>query len=179
MVEIKKTPLKLNSTGLSSTFDNNKVGTIQSVLSGIAAGLIDIPKGAFSLGASLMDMGFGTNNAAQVESFFDDLTTFDEKAEATAAGKLVETLVNIGVPGGIAFKQGQRLAKSAVRAMQSNTYFKPSKALVETAEGVGKLNVRQAGLVPVQVYSCGNCGQVPKQLLESSGLSVKEEETDN
>ena len=37
----------------------------------------------------------------------------------------------------------------------------------------------QAGLVPVQVYSCGNCGQVPKQLLESSGLSVKEEETDN
>ena len=37
----------------------------------------------------------------------------------------------------------------------------------------------QAGLVPVQVYSCGNCGQVPKQLLESSGLSVKEEKTDN
>ena len=28
-------------------------------------------------------------------------------------------------------------------------------------------------------YSCGNCGEVPKQLLESSGLSVKEEKTDN
>ena len=37
----------------------------------------------------------------------------------------------------------------------------------------------QAGLVPVLVYSCGNCGEVPKQLLESSGLSVKEEKTDN
>ena len=35
----------------------------------------------------------------------------------------------------------------------------------------------QAGLVPVQVYSCGNCGEVPKQLLESSGLGEKE--TDN
>ena len=132
----------------TSSGPNNRVGTLESVFSGVASGLIAIPKGFFSLGATLLDLGAGTNKAAEVEAFFDDLTTFDEKAEATAAGKLVETLVNIGVPGGIAFKQGQRLAKSAVRAMQSNTYFKPSKALIETAEGVGKLNVRQAGLVP-------------------------------
>ena len=58
----------------------NKVGTIQSLLSGIAAGLIDIPKGAFTLGASLMDLGMGSNNASKVENWFDDLTTFDEKA---------------------------------------------------------------------------------------------------
>jgi hypothetical protein len=32
----------------------------------------------------------------------------------------------------------------------------------------------QAGLVPVQVYSCGNCGEVPKELLEGSGLDVQE-----
>lgn len=34
----------------------------------------------------------------------------------------------------------------------------------------------QAGLVPVQVYSCGNCGKVPSQLLEGSGLNVEEKE---
>lgn len=34
----------------------------------------------------------------------------------------------------------------------------------------------KAGLVPVQVYSCGNCGEVPTQLLEGSGLNVKEKE---
>ena len=28
----------------------------------------------------------------------------------------------------------------------------------------------QEALVPVQVYSCGNCGAVPKKLLEGSGL---------
>jgi DNA-directed RNA polymerase subunit RPC12/RpoP len=28
----------------------------------------------------------------------------------------------------------------------------------------------QEALVPVQVYSCGNCGQVPKMLLEGAGL---------
>tara|TARA_Y100000034_G_scaffold10900_1_gene11392 strand:- start:140 stop:454 length:315 start_codon:yes stop_codon:yes gene_type:complete len=28
----------------------------------------------------------------------------------------------------------------------------------------------QEALVPVQVYSCGNCGSVPKMFLEGSGL---------
>ena len=36
---------------------NNNVGTIESMLSGVASGLIAIPKGFFSLGASLMDLG--------------------------------------------------------------------------------------------------------------------------
>ena len=57
-------------------------------------------------GITLIDLGAGTNKAAEVESFFDDLTDFDEKAEATAAGKITETLVNIGIPGGVAFKAG-------------------------------------------------------------------------
>ena len=29
----------------------------------------------------------------------------------------------------------------------------------------------QEALVPVQVYSCGNCGKVPKIFIEGSGLS--------
>ena len=32
---------------------NNKVGTLESILSGVASGLIAIPKGIFSLGATL------------------------------------------------------------------------------------------------------------------------------
>ena len=72
-------------SGVTSTNKNNKVGVIESMLSGIASGLIAIPKGFFSLGASLMDLGSNTGKAAAVEQWFDDLTTFDEKAEATAA----------------------------------------------------------------------------------------------
>jgi hypothetical protein len=30
-------------------------------------------------------------------------------------------------------------------------------------------------LIPVQVYSCGNCGKVPKMFLEGSGLGLDEE----
>ena len=32
----------------------------------------------------------------------------------------------------------------------------------------------QEALVPVQVYSCGNCGKVPKMFLEGSGLGLDE-----
>ncbi len=95
--------------------DNNKVGTIESMLSGVASGLIAIPKG-FSLGASLMDLGVNSGKAAAVEQWFDDLTEFDEKAEATAAGKITEALVNIGIPGGLAFKSASGLAKTAMLA---------------------------------------------------------------
>ena len=44
------------------------------MLAGVGSGLIAIPKGLFSLGASLMDLGVNTGKAAEVERWFDDLT---------------------------------------------------------------------------------------------------------
>jgi hypothetical protein len=118
-------PLKPTiSNNLSGAEKNNKVGTIESMLSGIASGIIAIPKGFFSLGASLLDLGANTGKAAAVEQWFDDLTEFDEKAEATAAGKITELLVNIGIPGGIALKGASGLAKSAMLARQNGKYVK-------------------------------------------------------
>ena len=103
----------------------NKVGTIESILAGIGSGFIQIPKGLFSLGATLMDLGVNSGKAAAVEKWFDDLTTWDEKAEATAAGKITELLVNIGVPGGYGFKLGSQLAKQAMRNKNIGKYFEP------------------------------------------------------
>jgi len=126
---------------------NNKVGTIESMLSGVASGLIGIPKGFFSLGASIMDLGVNSGKAADVEAWFDNLTTFDEKAEATAAGKITKLLVNIGVPGGVAFKSASGMAKTAMLNGKNKTLFKvtdPSivkaadKALELTAKGKGR-----------------------------------------
>jgi hypothetical protein len=126
---------------------NNKVGTIESMLSGIASGLIGIPKGFFSLGASIMDLGVNSGKAADVEAWFDDLTEFDEKAEATTAGKITKLLVNIGVPGGVAFKSASGMAKTAMLNGKNKTLFRvadPSlvkaadKALELTAKGKGR-----------------------------------------
>ena len=123
--------------------DNNKVGTFESVLAGIGSGLIGIPKGLFSLGATLMDLGANTGKAAEVERWFDDLTTWDEKAEATAAGKLTELLVNIGVPGGYAFKLGGGLAKQAMIAKKGGKYLKlDNPALKKGVKQAVELNTR-------------------------------------
>ena len=45
-------------------------------------------------------------------------------AEATTAGKITELIVNIGVPGGVAFKAGNALAKSAMAYSKSGKYLK-------------------------------------------------------
>ena len=53
---------------ITNSRKKNKVGTIESMLSGVASGLIAIPKGFFSLGASLMDLGVNSGKAASCRS---------------------------------------------------------------------------------------------------------------
>jgi hypothetical protein len=106
--------------------ENNETSTIASVLAGIGSGIFKIPEGFFSLGAALMDLGGDTNKVAEVEQFFAEINPFDEAAEATAAGKITELIVNLAVPGGIAFKAGSGLAKSAIAAKKAGKYLSPT-----------------------------------------------------
>ena len=87
--------------------ENNEVSTIASIFAGIGSGLIDIPKGLFSLGASIYDLTNDTNKAAEIEKYFDDLTDLDEMAEATAAGKITRLLTNVGYLVVLHLKQEQ------------------------------------------------------------------------
>jgi len=121
----------------------NKVGTFESVISGIGSGFIQIPKGLFSLGATLLDLGVDSGKAAAVEQWFDDLTEWDEKAEATAAGKITELLVNIGIPGGVGFKVAGGMAKKAMLAKKSGKYLEPAnKSLQKGIQQAQALNAR-------------------------------------
>ena len=132
----------LRELNIAAAEDNNKVGTIESILAGIGSGLIAIPKGFFSLGATLLDLGVDQNRAARVEAFFDDLTTLDEKAEATVAGQITEALVNIGIPGAAGFKVGSKIASDAMRASKNMKYFKPTGEVKKLADDVLDLNLK-------------------------------------
>tara|TARA_R110002020_G_scaffold90403_1_gene220089 strand:- start:247 stop:4104 length:3858 start_codon:yes stop_codon:yes gene_type:complete len=122
--------------------DNNEVSTMASIFAGIGSGLIDIPKGLFSLGASIYDLTNDTNKAAEIEKYFDDLTNLDELAQATAAGKITKLLTNVGLPGGIAFKAGTSLASKAVQAKKAGNYFKVTGANGKALKDVsGKANL--------------------------------------
>ena len=127
---------------LAESNDNNKVGTIESVLAGVGSGLLAIPKGFFSLGATLLDLGVDQNRAARVEAFFDDLTTLDEKAEATVAGQITEALVNIGIPATAGFRVGSKIAVDAMKAAKTGKYFKPSGEVKKLADDVLELNTK-------------------------------------
>ena len=115
--------------------DENEVSTMMSVLAGIGSGLFKIPEGFFSLGAALMDLGADTNKVAEVEKYFAEINPFDEMAEATAAGKITELITNLAVPGGIAFKAGSGLAKSAIAAKKAGKYLSPTG---QAGKNIGK-----------------------------------------
>ena len=119
----------------SSTIDNedNKINSLTSFFAGIGSGLIDIPRGLFSLGAAAIDLGADSDLAAKVENAFDQIDPFDELAEATAAGRFSKLLSNLIVPGAAGFKIGSSLAKSAIGAKKSGTYFSAAEAAADPA----------------------------------------------
>ena len=105
------------------TEENNDPNTFVSIMAGIGSGLFKIPEGLFSLGATLIDLGADTNKAAEVEEFFSKINPFDEMAEATTAGKITELITNLAIPGGIAFRLGNQLTKTALLAKKGNQYL--------------------------------------------------------
>ena len=98
--------------------------SILSFMAGIGSGAFKIPEGIVSLGATLIDLGAGTETAVDVEEFFAKINPFDEYAQATAAGKISELLVNLAVPAGIAAKTAGKLAEGALAAKKGGKYLK-------------------------------------------------------
>ena len=123
MVTVAELLQKQKEPELLDAEEDNEISTITSVLAGLGSGLFKIPEGLFSLGAALMDLGGDTNKVAGVEKFFATINPFDEAAEATTAGKITELITNLAIPGGIAFKAGSGLAKSAILAKKSGKYL--------------------------------------------------------
>jgi len=98
---------------------SSETSAITATMAGIASGIIKVPEGVISLGAELIDLGFDTDLAAKVEVAFDRFNIFEEVADDRAIGKIVETMIQIGVPGGVGFK----LASAAVKAKKAGNYM--------------------------------------------------------
>jgi len=98
---------------------SSETSHITAAMAGIASGIIKVPEGVVSLGAELIDLGFDTDLAAKVETAFDRFNIFEEVADDRAIGKIAETIIQIGVPGGIGFK----LASKAVKAKKAGNYM--------------------------------------------------------
>ena len=104
-------------------FGSEDSGWLASMAAGVPSGIFKIFEGVATLGATLLDLGVDKDRAESVEAFFDKINPFDEAASATAAGKITELIVNLGVPGAPAFKIGSGLANATLKAKEAGTYL--------------------------------------------------------
>ena len=122
---------------LSPIEQGRETNAIAAAVAGLVSGAIKVPEGVISLGAELIDAGFDTDLATKVEIAFDKINVFEEIADDSAVGRIVETLVQIGVPGTIGFK----LASGAIKAKKAGNYANlKSKNLQKAAKQAAEFN---------------------------------------
>ena len=119
-------------------------GWAMSMLAAIPSGIFKIAEGIATLGATLMDLGVDRDRAEAVEEYFDKINPFDEAAGATAAGKITELIVNLGVPGAPAFRIGSGLTKAALRAKETGKAITGMEKLRRYGQGAAATGLTDA-----------------------------------
>jgi len=144
-----------------------------SVAAGIGSGLIKIPLGLVSVAAEIYDatQGEGVNYdesaVARLERFIDDsvvgdvINGLEDKARDTAAGRITEALVQVGVPAARAAKIAGNIAVKAINGIQKGKRVsvtgKQGKNLLKGAQKANELN-RAARYSKYAATSVGGAG---------------------
>ena len=152
--------------GDSKTSD---VNVLTSIAAAIPSGVIKIFEGAATLGATLLDLGVDKDRAEAVEQFFDDINPFDEAAEATTAGKITELMVNIGIPGGLAFKAGSGLTKAALTARKAGKYLSTGEKVRRFGQGAVAGGLAE-GVFVGDVEEAGTFGDFLEHMMQGETL---------
>jgi hypothetical protein len=155
-----------------SSFSKN---AIVSGLAGVISGAIQIPKGVFSLGAELVDLGFDTNAASSVEEFFDKINPFEEIAQETTTGKITEALTQIGIPGVAGYKIGSKIASNALNAKKTGNYFNLSDAGKKVLGGTLGSTVAETIVTDDDIGSFGDLIGGPTQFDRTENLLGRDE----
>jgi hypothetical protein len=155
-----------------SSFSKN---AIVSGLAGVVSGAIQIPKGVFSLGAELIDLGFDTNAASRVEEFFDKINPFEEIAKETTTGKITEALTQIGIPGVAGYRIGSQIASKALDAKKTGKYFNLSDAGKKVLGGALGSAAAEATVTDDDIGSLGDLIGGPTQFDRTEGLLGRDE----
>ena len=144
------------TTGDSTTItpEDNQPSWALSMAAAIPSGIIKIGEGVATFGAALLDLGIDKDRVEAVEEYFDRINPFDEIAASTGIGKITELIVNIGVPGGLAFKAASGLGRATIAAQKAGTIvskgekarrFAQGAVGAGAAEGIAVGDVQDAG----------------------------------
>ena len=124
-----------------------------SVAAGIGSGLIKIPLGLASVAAEVYDAVQGEGQkiddgaVARLEKFIDDSVVGDviqgleDKARDTAAGRITEALVQVGIPAARGAKIGGQIAAKTISAIKGGKRVSlKNKNLLKGAQKANDLN---------------------------------------
>ena len=106
-----------------------------SMAAAVPSGILKIGEGVATFGAALLDLGIDKDRVEAVEEYFDRINPFDEMAASTGIGKITELIVNIGIPGGLAFKVGSGLTKATLQAKKAGKYLSRNEKLKRYGKG--------------------------------------------
>jgi hypothetical protein len=134
----------------------NETNLAVSIASGIGSGLIKIPVGLASVAAEVYDavnsegVKIDDGAVARLEKFIDDSVVGDvmqgleDKARDTAAGRITEALVQVGVPAARGAKIAGQIATKTISAIQKGRRVgltgKTAKNLSKGQQAANKLN---------------------------------------
>jgi hypothetical protein len=154
--------------------DDGFMGQVKSALAGVGSGVIHMIEGPTMVGASLLDLGLGTDTASKVENYFQNLNVFDEEAQKHTIGKLVDVFVNLAIPEATAFKLASSLTKEAFLAKRAGLYPEVGKLssaseLAETAN-VAKFGKTSAELTDAERIASFGAGMFGSGI--ASGIMV-------
>ena len=135
---------------------DNETNLAVSIASGIGSGLIKIPLGLTSVAAEVYDavrgegVSIDDSAVARLEKFIDDsvvgdvLSGLEDKARDTAAGRITEALVQVGVPAARAGKIVGNISVKVIDAIKNGKRLslvgKTGKNLQKAKEQTAKLN---------------------------------------
>ena len=115
---------------LSKLEEQNETNLAVSIAAGIGSGLIKIPVGLASVAAEVYDAVRGEgveiedSAVARLEKFIDDSVVGDviqgleDRARDTAAGRITEALVQVGIPAARGAKIGGQIAAKTISAIK-------------------------------------------------------------
>ena len=122
---------KYDPYDLSQPEKDNDTNLAVSIAAGIGSGLVKIPLGLTSVAAEVYDAVQGENlqiedsAVARLEEFLDNSVVGDgvqgleDKARDTAAGRITEALVQVGIPASAGARIAAGIASKAVKAIQT------------------------------------------------------------
>ena len=174
--QVKDNAVDVSQASEDFNFGSEDSGWLASMAAGVPSGIFKIFEGAATLGATLLDLGVDKDRADSVEAFFDKINPFDEAASATAAGKITELIINLGVPGAPAFKIGSGLAKATLKAKEAGTYLSFGEKARRLGQGALATGATDAIFVG-DVEATGSFGDFmggPTQLDRDSDTPVSE-----